>query len=82
MVIGHTGYFVRKFLMTAVMDKSEEEIIAAIKFYYQHQDPVEIVPNQQDESQLPTNTYPNNQEMKNCLILVLACCKPVININK
>lgn len=31
---GEPGYFGRKFLMTAVMDKSEEEIIAAIKFYY------------------------------------------------
>jgi hypothetical protein len=30
------GYFARKFLMTAVMDKSEEEIMAAIKFYYNH----------------------------------------------
>jgi len=30
--IGHTGYFVRKIVMVAVMDKSEVEIIAAINF--------------------------------------------------
>lgn len=40
---GEPGYFGRKFLMTAVMDKSEEEIIAAIKFYYQEASkPVEV----------------------------------------
>lgn len=40
---GESGYFGRKFLMTAVMDKSEEEIMAAIKFYYeQARRPVEI----------------------------------------
>jgi hypothetical protein len=40
---GESGYFGRKFLMTAVMDKSEEEIIAAIKFYYeQASKPVEV----------------------------------------
>ena len=40
---GEPGYFGRKFLMTAVMDKSEEEIIAAIKFYYEEASkPVEV----------------------------------------
>jgi hypothetical protein len=42
--IGHTGYFARKILMTATMDKSEEEIMAAIKFYYEHRDPGTILP--------------------------------------
>lgn len=37
------GYFGRKFLMTAAMDKSEEEVIAAIKFYYEKaSEPVEV----------------------------------------
>lgn len=40
---GEPGYFARKFLMTAVMDKSEEEIMAAIKFYYeQASQPIEV----------------------------------------
>jgi hypothetical protein len=40
---GEPGYFGRKFLMTATMDKSEEEIIAAIEFYYeQARKPVEV----------------------------------------
>lgn len=51
--IGHTGYFARKFLMTAVMDKSEEEIIAAIKFYYEHRDMGEIIPYTADENTKP-----------------------------
>lgn len=41
---GHTNYYARKILMTAVMDKSEEEIIAAIKFYFDHREPGMIVP--------------------------------------
>jgi len=49
--IGHSGYFGRKFLMTAVMDKSEEEIMAAIKFYYEHRDPGMILPYNDTESQ-------------------------------
>ena len=40
---GEPGYFGRKFLMTAAMDKSEEDIIAAIKFYYEKaSEPVEV----------------------------------------
>jgi hypothetical protein len=42
--IGHTGFFIRKILMTATMDKSEEEIVAAIKFYYEHRDEGMIIP--------------------------------------
>jgi len=40
---GEPGYFERNFLMTAVTDKSEEEIIAAIRFYYEQAGkPVEV----------------------------------------
>ena len=42
--IGHQGFFGRKFIMTAVMDKSEEEIMAAIKFYYQHREDEMMMP--------------------------------------
>jgi hypothetical protein len=48
--IGSSGYFIRKILMTAVMDKSEEEIMAAIKFYYNHRDPGIILPYSEDEA--------------------------------
>lgn len=46
---GHENYFGRKFLLTAVMDKSEEEIMAAIKFYYEHREPGKIIPYSQIE---------------------------------
>lgn len=42
--IGQPGYFIRKFLLTAAMDKSEEEIMAAMKFYFAHRDPGMILP--------------------------------------
>jgi hypothetical protein len=48
--IGHSGFYGRKILMTAVMDKSEEEIMAAIKFYYEHRTPDMIIPYNADES--------------------------------
>lgn len=55
--IGHTGYFVRRIPMTPVMDKSEEEIIAAIKFYYEHKEPGEIVPNIPGETSRPPTKH-------------------------
>lgn len=48
--VGSSGYFIRKILMTAVMDKSEEEIMAAIKFYYNHRDLGIILPYSSDEA--------------------------------
>jgi len=57
--IGCTGYFQRKILMTAVMDKSEEEIMAAIKFYYEQRAPGEIISNVPHETpQLPMKRLP------------------------
>ena len=61
--IGHMGYFITKILMTAVMDKSEEEIIAAIKFYYQQKEPGEIITNIADETlQRTTKLLPGSPE--------------------
>jgi hypothetical protein len=54
--LGHTGYFARKILMTATMDKSEEEIMAAIKFYYEHREQGTIIPYRPEAcSKLPTH---------------------------
>jgi hypothetical protein len=40
---GRPGYFGRKIRFTDTQDKSEEEIIAAIKFYYKHSQAVSQV---------------------------------------
>jgi hypothetical protein len=55
--IGHTGYFGRKIVMTATMDKSEEEIMAAIKFYYEHREQGTIIPYKPEASSRPPILY-------------------------
>ena len=53
--IGHTGFFARKILMTAAMDKSEEEIMAAIKFYYERREAEMTLPYLPEEHGQPPN---------------------------
>lgn len=54
--MGSTNIYARKILMTAVMDRSEEEIIAAIKFYFNHRDRGTILPYAPDEAPEPPPT--------------------------